>query len=229
MMKRRNFNAALAGAALVLLAACGGGSDPAPVMPTAADGTSSFDADALAAQLMAYPLAPLSAAEAESLAFMRQEEQLAHDVYAVSALLWAPPVFGNITASEATHSAAVKALLDRYQLADPLEGLPNGRFASVEFQALHDQLVAASRVSLIDALKVGVEIEELDIRDIAAQQSGIDNADILMVYDQLMRGSRNHLRAYMGVLTQQGGQYLPQYISQAEFDAIVNSPVENGR
>jgi len=159
---------------------------------------------------------------------MREEEQLAHDVYAVSATLWSPPIFANITASEATHSAAVKALLDRYQLADPLAGLPNGSFKTPAFQSLYDALVAASRVSLIEALKVGVQIEELDIRDITAQKANIDNADILMVYDNLLRGSRNHLRSYMKVLTQQGGTYVPQYISQTEFDAIVNSPIETG-
>lgn len=75
----------------------------------------------------------------------------------------------------------------------------------------------------------GVEIEDLDIRDTTAQLTDIDNADILMVYDHLLRGSRNHLRAYMTLLTQQGGTYVPQYISQTEFDAIVNSAIEPGR
>jgi hypothetical protein len=44
-----------------------------------------------------------------------------------------------------------------------------------------------------------------------------------------MRGSRNHLRAFMKLVTQHGGTYVPKYISQAEFDAIVNSPIETGR
>lgn len=228
-MKRRFLHAALlAVLAGGLLVACGGGSDAGPVMGVDANGTSTFNADNLAAQLSTYPLSALSTAEADSLAFMREEEQLAHDVYAVSATLWSPPVFANITASEATHSAAVKALLDRYQLADPLAGLANGTFKSPAFQALYATLVATSRTSLIEALKVGVQIEELDMRDITVQRAGIDNADILMVYDNLLRGSRNHLRAFMKVLVQQGGSYLPQYISQAEFDAIVNSPVETG-
>ncbi|WP_144290180.1 DUF2202 domain-containing protein [Ideonella sp. A 288] len=191
-------------------------------------GNSTIDAPALGTVLAGYPLAPLSTAEAASLAFMRQEEQLAHDVYAVSAALWAMPVFANITASETTHSAAVKALLDRYQLADPLAGRPNGSYPSAAFQTLYDSLTAASRRSLVDALKVGVEIEELDIHDIATQKPGIDNADILIVYDNLLRGSRNHLRAYMRVLVQQGGSYVPSHLSQAEFDAIVNSPTESG-
>lgn len=228
-MKRRWFNASLLAVIAGTLVACGGGDDdPGPVMAVDATGASSFSAGNLAAQLATYPLAPLSTAEADSLAFMREEEQLAHDVYAVSATLWNPPAFANISASEATHSAAVKALLDRYQLPDPLAGLPNGSFKSPAVQALYDALVATSRTSLIEALKVGVQIEELDIRDITAQEAGIDNADILMVYDNLLRGSRNHLRAFMKVLTQQGGTYVPQYISQAEFDAIVNSAVETG-
>jgi hypothetical protein len=88
--------------------------------------------------------------------------------------------------------------------------------------------VAASRVSLVEALKVGAQIEELDMRDIVAQKASIDNADILLVYDNLLRGSRNHLRAYMKTLVQQGGSYTPQYLSQTEFDAIVNSPMETG-
>ena len=141
---------------------------------------------------------------------------------------WGTPVFANISASEAAHSAAVKALLDRYQLADPLAGLANGTFKSPAFQTLYATLVATSRTSLIEALKVRAQIEELDMRDITVQKAGIDTADILMVYDNLLLGSRNHLRAFMKVLVQQGGSYEPQYISQPEFDAIVNSPVETG-
>jgi len=193
-----------------------------------ASGVSTVDPAALSSTLATYEVADLSAAEAAGLAFMREEEQLAHDVYAVSATLWRQAIFANITESEATHSAAIKTLLDRYQLPDPLAGLPNGVFLTPAFQALYDSLVATSRLSLIDALKVGVEIEELDMRDIAALMANVDNADILMVYDNLLRGSRNHLRAFMKVLTLQGGTYVPKYITQEEFDAIVNSPVEPG-
>lgn len=227
-MDRRGFGLALTGLMCGAIAACGG-SDPEPAMAVDADGSSTFDADVLASRLASYPLAPLSPAEADGLAFMREEEQLAHDVYAVSATLWAPPVFANITSSEATHSAAVKALLDRYQLADPLQGLPSGTFRTPAFQDLFDALVATSRTSLVAALQVGVEIEELDIRDITALKASVDNADILLVYDNLLRGSRNHLRAFMRVLVQQGGSYVPRYIGQTEFDAIVNSPNETGR
>lgn len=229
-MKRRGVNASLIAVLAGALVACGGGGGdgPGPVLAVDASGTSTIDAANLAAQLSNYSLAALSTAEADSLLYMREEEQLAHDVYAVSATLWSPPIFANIAASEATHSAAMKTLVDRYQLADPLAGMANGSFKTPAFQALYDALVAASRISLIEALKAGVQIEELDIRDITAQKVGVDNADILMVYDNLLRGSRNHLRAFMKVLAQQGGAYVPLYISQSEFDAIVSSSFETG-
>jgi len=212
------------------LVACGGSDDPHPAMGANADGVSTFDAGALDDRLATYPLQTVSAAEADGLAYMREEEELAHSVYAASATRWpALPIFSNIAASESTHTAAVKTLLDRYQLADPLTGLPQGTFKTPAFQALYADLVAASSVSLVEALKVGAQIEELDISDIAARKTSVDNTDILLVYDNLLRSSRNHLRAYMKTLIKQGGSYTPQYISQTEFDAIVNSPMEPGR
>lgn len=223
------WKAGLAGLLIAALAACGGGDGgPAP-LSVDGNGVSTVDPGALGSQLATYPLqTPLSAAERASLLFMREEEQLAHDVYAASASRIALPIFSNIASSETSHSAAVAALLVRYGVPDPMDARPTGTFASAQFQALYDSLVAVGAVSLVEALKVGVEIEELDIRDIEAQKTGIDNADILMVYDQLLHGSRNHLRAFMKVLVQQGGSYTPKYISQAAFDAIVDSAIETG-
>jgi hypothetical protein len=220
MTMRTPFRAAAGLLVIGLLAACGGGDDPGPVMAVDASGASSFDAGNLAAWLETYPLEPLSAAEADSLVAMRQEEQLAHDVGAVSAAIWPVPIIARITSSEATHAAAVQALLDRYGRADPLAGLPGGRFDTVALQSLHDTLADASRISALEALKSGVQIDELCIRDLTDQKAAIDNADILMVYDLLLIASRNHLRAHMTELTRLGGSYQPRYLSQAEFDAI---------
>ena len=190
---------------------------------------STFNSAALAANLASYPLQTLSSAESAGLSFMRDEERLAQAVYTASAARWpALPSFNNIAASEATHTAAIKSLLDRYQIADPAAGLALSSFAPAVFQTLYANLTAASNASQIDALKVGVQIEELDIRDITQQQAAIDNPDILTVYGNLLRGSRNHLRAFVKVLAQQGGTYVPRYLSQAEFDAIVSTPLETG-
>lgn len=71
-------------------------------------------------------------------------------------------------------------------------------------------------------------IEKMDIADLAAHLAVVDNADTAPVYDNLLRGSRNHLRAYMGTLRYNGGSCTPVHLSQTAFDAIVNSPRETG-
>jgi len=44
-----------------------------------------------------------------------------------------------------------------------------------------------------------------------------------------MKGSRNHLRSFVDELEAQGATYVPQYLGQEAYDAIVTSPVERGR
>lgn len=230
-MRKTRFRANwLAAAAAALLVACGGGSsgDGGPVLVVGADGTMTVSAAALQTQLAALPLQPLSDAERAGLLFMREEEQLARDVYLASATRYTQPAFGNIATSEASHAAAVAALLARYGLADPMAGQAAGQFVSPAFQALYAALVAGSGTGLVAALQAGLEIEELDIRDLQQQLAAVDNADIALVYEQLMRGSRNHLRAFASLLARQGGSYVPKYIGQAAYDAIVASSIETG-
>lgn len=207
----------------LVLAACGGGHDSSD---NHQGGPSASEATLLINTITGYAAAPLSSAETVSLNWVREEEKLAHDVYVASAAHWGLQTFTNIGASETMHMDAMKALLDRYQLVDPVAGLSVGQFQRIEFQALYQQLSSKSAISLIDALQVGLEIEELDIRDIERDKALIDNADILYAYNELLRGSRNHLRAFWKQLQQRGGSYTPQYLSQAQFDAIASSPAE---
>lgn len=151
--------------------------------PAFADGLSSANAS-------------LTTDEVDDLVFMREEEKLAHDVYATLYEKWGLPIFQNIADSEATHTAAVKVLLDRYGIADPAAGKGVGEFTNPDLQKLYNQLVAQGSKSLADALKVGIAIEELDIRDLQTRLARTSSADIKLVYNNLLRGSENHLRAF---------------------------------
>lgn len=215
--------------ACALLVACGGGDDPGQSRMAGSDGSgSALAATTLAASLTALPLQAISAAESESLLFMREEEKLAHDVYLHIDGLWGDQarVFGNIAASEAVHSDAVGQLLARYALTDPGVNVAPGVFQNTLLQELYAQLVAASTPSLVDGLKVGAAIEEIDMLDINKAMSAIDNQDILMVYQNLLKGSRNHLRSFVATLTNQGVSYEPQYMVLADYLAIINAPME---
>jgi hypothetical protein len=170
----------------------------------------------------------LSDAEIEGILYMREEEKLARDVYLTLYEAWELPIFQNIARSEATHMEAVNTLIDRYGLADPAAA-EVGVFTNPTLQELYDQLVAAGRTSLADALRVGAAIEEIDILDLQERQAQTDQADIELVYENLMKGSRNHLRAFASTLTRQTGEtYQPQYLDPASYESIVNSARETG-
>ncbi len=83
-------------------------------------------------------------------------------------------------------------------------------------------MVALGSQSQADALKVGAAIEEIDILDLQANLETLTAADIRQVYENLLFGSENHLRAFTSVLAQRTGEiYEPQYMDQAAYDAIV--------
>lgn len=75
---------------------------------------------------------------------------------------------------------------------------------------------------------MGATIEDLDIYDLNNWSLKADNQDILFVFQNLTKGSRNHMRSFYSQIISSGGSYAAQYISQAELDAIINSPKETG-
>lgn len=154
-------------------------------------------------QLTAIPPSDLTADETAGLLYMREEEKLARDVYNQMYTLWGQQVFQNIASSEQTHMDQVKLLLDRYGLADP--ALEPGKFTDPTLQALYDKLITQGSVSLEEARKVGALIEQTDINDLQARLAQTDNADIQLVYNNLMNASYNHLSAFTGG-TGQGGR-----------------------
>lgn len=211
--------------ALALVGCGGGGGEVGIADNTAGLATSSA---ALIATLATLPIEDLSAAEQESLAFMREEEKLAHDVYIQLDGLWRgyTKVFGNIANSEASHTESVRQLLVRYSLPDSTATLPAGVFQNTTLQNLYTQLVAAGSVSLVEGLKVGAAIEEIDMIDLNKALLETDNQDITLVYQNLLKGSRNHLRSFVSNLAKQGVTYVPQYMAEVDYLAIVTTPME---
>lgn len=192
------------------------------------NGYTNVNPTALNQVLQTSPAGTLTQAETDGLLFMREEEKLAHDVYVTLGKTWNVNVFNNIPNSEQTHMDAVKTLLDRYGLADPASS-EIGVFKNADLQKLYDQLIADGSGSLASALKVGALIEDMDIVDLEARIAQTDKADIILVYQNLTKGSRNHLRAFVKTLKNQTGEdYTPQYLSQTDYDAIISSDMERG-
>jgi hypothetical protein len=150
----------------------------------------------------------LSREERDSLILMREEEKLARDVYTYFSGyfsgIYPIRIFSNIARSEQKHMDTIKVLLDRYAIVDPAEGKGLGEFTNSDIQALYDHFIAEGSLSLVDALQVGVQIEEADIEDLQAGLALADNKDITKVYVNLLRASEKHLKAFTNVLSKYG-------------------------
>lgn len=144
----------------------------------------------------------LSQEEIDGLIHMRLEEKLARDVYTTLGNTWNYKVFLNIKVSEQAHMEAVKRLLVKYGIDDPITNDEVGVFPDPQFQALYDQYVLQGNISDYEAFLVGKTIEELDIVDLQNQLTNVvDNPDIIRVYQNLTTASESHLAAFNKCLT----------------------------
>jgi hypothetical protein len=164
----------------------------------------------------------LSQEEADALLYMVEEEKLARDIYNALYAIWGSPTFSNIAASEQTHMDAIKNLLAIYDLSDPSSSQA-GVFNNSDLQALYDQLVERGSQTLAEAFKVGAAIEEIDILDLQESLGETDNADIQQVFNNLLRASGSHLRAFINALQMQTGEvYQPQHLGTEAYEAILS-------
>lgn len=222
---------------LALLTACGSSADTAASLALADmdDEVTLVSADAAnddGRDDVASSPGGLTDAEVTTLLFVREEEKLARDVYLTLHDQWGVPVFENIaTRSEQQHLDVMGDLVNTYNLVDPVMDDTVGVFTDPAILALYEDLVMRGSFSLLDGLKVGGFIEEFDINDL---QEAIDEAeagsgpdDVIEAYENLMCGSRNHLRAFVSQYENNSGvAYEAQVMPQATVDAIVATPEE---
>lgn len=184
--------------------------------------------------------------ERTHLEFMCEEEKLARDVYiTLGATHPDSIIFGSIDDSEEQHKCAVADMLAKYNVPNPSTndnvGVFTGESYGWYFTEKYNALVEQGSTTDLDALYVGAFIEELDMLDINQCPKVIvetdneinsvtdcgkvytEKADINRLYEHLLSGSENHLRAYVkNIEAQIGlGNYKAQVLSQEEVDAIL--------
>ena len=174
-----------------------------------------------------YPTETLSIDERDALLFMREEEKLARDVYEYLYQKWEHHVFNNITSSENQHISIVLCLMDKYDINDIAADRKRGEFVNEELQTVYNSLIDQGNKSLVDAFTVGATIEDVDIRDLEAYDYEVlNNKDIQAAFDELTKGSRNHMRAFIKNLGNLGATYEAQFIEQEALEDIINSGKE---
>ncbi|MDD2656927.1 MAG: DUF2202 domain-containing protein [Patescibacteria group bacterium] len=192
-------------------------------------GTTTFNKKSLDESLQLVGKSDLSDVEKAGLLYMLEEEKLAYDAYTVLFQRFSQVTFDNIAKSEQNHTEAVRNLVERYGLPDPSLNKVLGEFENADLKKLYVELLNKGTKTIKDSLEVGAAIEEIDILDLQKRISQTDNQDIILVYENLMKGSRNHLRAFTKNFKNLTGQdYVPQYLPQSDYDSIVGAEIERG-
>ena len=156
----------------------------------------------------------------DTIAYMGNEERLAHDVYMNLYNYWISngieiKQLVNIAQnSETKHIEAVQGLVKKYNLTPDqltnvinpvadmntsVDQMPSGQYDVAEIQNLYDTLYAKGVNSAQDALEVGCMVEVTDINDLnnditIAEASNAD--DVVEVFNFLRNGSYNHYWAF---------------------------------
>ncbi|ASJ17532.1 hypothetical protein A3L04_00640 [Thermococcus chitonophagus] len=164
----------------------------------------------------------LSEEEKEALLYMIEEEKLARDVYLTLYEEYNLTIFEMIAQSEQRHMDAVLMLIEKYNLTAPSTLDEVGVFENQELQELYNKLTSMA-TNEVEALEVGALIEETDIKDLEEWLTKVDNQDIIQVFENLMRGSENHLRAFVRNLEIRGVSYEPQVLNEDQVNEILSS------
>lgn len=181
---------------------------------------------ALVSYINSLPLETLDATELADLAFMREEEKVARDVYRVMYQTWGLQIFDNISQAEQGHMNLTLIILNRYGIADPVLSDATGDFSDPRLANIYTRLVTFGQQSELNAMLVGAIIEDFDIFDVEVMLGRTDNRDFRTVLQNLARGSRNHMRAFYRQLENRGYTFQGLRIPTPVLLAIVNSATE---
>ena len=163
----------------------------------------------------------LSENEINWLIQMREEEKLARDVYAYFYSMYGQKIFWKIDDSEEKHKSAILPLLIKYSIDDPIVDDSYWVFKSEKISNLYNDLINTWSKSLIDALRVWMTIEDLDIKDLNELLTMSTDEDIIKVYNNLLKWSYNHIRAFNKNLEKNWETYIPQFLTLEEYNKII--------
>ena len=165
-----------------------------------------------------YPTYTLTPELEETIAYMGNEERLAHDVYLnlynyhLNNGVEIKQLFNIATGAEVQHIEIVQSLVRKYNLdastiidnpvADSSitpDNMPSGQYGIPVIQNLYDTLYAKGLASQQDALEVGCMVEVTDVNDLNADIALAETAgaaDVVAAYNVLRDGSYNHYWAF---------------------------------
>lgn len=148
----------------------------------------------------------LTEEQKDRLFFIYQEEKVARDVYIYLGELYPlESTFASIQLSEQRHIDAAEKLCVKYGIdISMIDENDCGYFEVPYLQDLYDKCIELGTETVLDALNVGILIEETDIGTLTESITEMDMPDdIINTYELLREGSYNHLEAYQAAVSRE--------------------------
>jgi len=161
----------------------------------------------------------LSFTEMEDLQYLYEEERLAHDIYTALSDKWELSIFENIAESEKRHVEHLLVIYEKYGLRVPKVG--DGFYNYPELNMLFDRFFEGGMMTLESSLTLAGNFEEYDIADLERYLEHTQNVDLILVYNTLLEGSKNHLRVIHRNLKKNGYEYEPVFLEKRHFQVIL--------
>ena len=169
----------------------------------------------------------LSVTEVDDLNYLYDEERLAHDIYVELSDKWELSIFENIAKSEKMHFEHLLVIYEKYGI--PVPKNYNGFYNYPELNIMYDRFFEGGTMTLESSLTLAANFEEYDIADLERYLTHTQNVDLILVYNSLLEGSKNHLRAIHRNLKKHGFDYEPVFLEKRQFRQIIKEMNGKGR
>lgn len=149
------------------------------------------------------------------LIYSYREEKLAKEIYSNFYELYNLETFNKISESEEKHQSKIEELLRKYNIEIP-----------VWYWELEDEyqaLIKEWTLSLKNAIEVWIKIEMLDIDDLENSINSTNNLEIKKVFENLQKGSYNHIKWFSNALKQNW------YESEIEYEKYLTSEMKTNK
>ncbi|RMG50399.1 MAG: DUF2202 domain-containing protein [Gammaproteobacteria bacterium] len=201
--------------------------DEAPIATVDAAGWTRIDEDVLLDWLAFEVHDPIAFDQLDDLAYLREALRMQRDLADRFWSRYGDAGWFDLGDADDSLSLAVADVIDHYGFTDPATGLPAGVYDDAGVQADYEYLRDLGDLSSADALYAMQESMELMVLDLeSASSRTLDHVPLTSLYRVLLSAVRNHMRALDGWMWRQGLVYSPQWLSPAEYHAIVDTPLE---
>lgn len=161
----------------------------------------------------------LTVTDVDDLNYLYEEERLAHDIYTELSDKWELSIFENIAKSEQLHFQHLLVIYENYGLRVPK--IANGFYNYPELNLLYDRFFEGGMMTLESSLTLAANLEEYNIADIERYLMHTQNVDLTLVYNSILEGSKNHLRAIHRNIQKHGYNYEPVFLGKSQFQQIL--------